>query len=204
MKIGLKIKHFRNEKKMKQSELAEKLGVSTQMIVNYENETRAISIEKLETVAKILNVPIVDFFIDESNKRTMNHLTKIPILSNVSAGIGMYGQETPIDFLELPTSFCKGADYASFVSGDSMEPKIFQGDLLLIKEKNTLGIGDIGIFKINDEIFCKKYKENIFTKEITLHSLNPKYESILINKDFCHENDFYILGKVVGKFDYDF
>ena len=123
---------------------------------------------------------------------------RIPIYSNASAGTGIYGQEDPLDWLELPKSIAKNATFGTFVKGDSMEPRIYENDLLLIRTNEILDTGSIGVFKLNDDIYCKKFQYNPLTREITLKSLNPKYDPIRITK----EDDFCIIGRVVAVIDY--
>lgn len=206
LNIGNKIKDLRKAKKMTQDELAALIDITKHSVMAYETEKRLIPIDTLYSISKVFKVPIEYFFTDAdfSQGGLETKMVRIPILSNVSAGVGVFGDETPIDWLELPETIAKKSDYASFVSGDSMEPKIFEGDLLLIEKIDVLENGDIGVFKIGEDIVCKKFKPNPITKEIILASLNPKYKSILIDSSYCKNNEFNILGKVVGKVDYDF
>ena len=81
-----------------------------------------------------------------------------------------------------------GTDYAVRVSGDSMEPKFYNGQILFIKEQQTLNDGEIGIFALNGESYVKKLLGG------TLVSLNPKYKPIKLYES----DDFRIFGKVIG------
>ena len=83
-----------------------------------------------------------------------------------------------------------------------METKILENDLILIHQTNTLNNGNIGLFKIEEEILCRKFFSNPITKEIVLKSLNKKYDPIYIDKD--NKDNFSILGKVICKIDYNF
>ena len=112
-------------------------------------------------------------------------IKRIPIISRVSAGKGEYGTDDILEWLEMPVSLCNGVDYATFVKGDSMEPKILDNDLILIKKNEYLNNGNIGIFRIGEDVFC-----------------NSKYDPIYIDENF--QDDFYILGRVICKIDYNF
>ncbi|MGL4452099.1 MAG: LexA family protein [Sarcina sp.] len=204
--IGEKIKDLRKKNNLNQDQLADAVNVTKQSIMYYETEKRIIPLDTLSKIASFFKVPIEYFFAVNLTKESglTVKTKKIPILSNVSAGVGIFGEDNPVDWLELPEAIAKNADYASFVNGDSMEPKIASGDLLLIEKSDILENGDIGVFKIGEDIVCKKFKSNPILREITLISLNPKYKSILIDNDYCKNNEFNILGKVVGKLDYDF
>lgn len=109
----------------------------------------------------------------------------------VSAGKGVYlGDGSQTITREVPsTEETRKADFILRVSGDSMEPKYSDGDRLLIKRQHDVGIGEIGIFILNNEGFVKKKEKD------RLVSLNPAYEDIL----FHDEDSIECKGKVIGK-----
>ena len=104
-----------------------------------------------------------------------------------------------LDWLEVSKSIAKSATFATFIDGDSMEPKIEDGSLVLVRQNSILDNGDIGIFYLNEEVFCKKFSQDPFTNIITLKSLNKDYKPITIKEN----DDFRVIGKVVGAFDYN-
>ncbi|AVQ26917.1 phage repressor protein [Fusobacterium ulcerans] len=202
--LGQKIMLLRKKENMTQDELAEKLNISKQSILNYETEKRLIPIDVLSNIAKLFNFPIENFFSntfdDNEILKNSSKIKKIPIISKVSAGTGVFGIEDVLDWLEMPTSLCKNCDFATFIDGDSMEPKVYDNDLILVQKTTFLDNGSIGIFKIGEDVFCKKFYQNPITKAIVLKSINKSYNSISITS----EDEFYILGKVVCKIDYNF
>lgn len=60
--IGARIKQRRREMRMSQEKLAEALNVSYQQVQRYENGTNLLNTEKLQIIAKFLNVPLSYFF----------------------------------------------------------------------------------------------------------------------------------------------
>lgn len=203
--IAEKLKTLRANSGFTQSEIAEKINVTKPTYAAYE-KGKDISINTLNELGKIFNIPFESFFMDniEEFKQIENKGTikRIPIISRVSAGEGEYGTDDILEWLEMPVSLCNGADYATFVKGDSMEPKILDNDLILVKKNEYLNNGDIGIFRVGDDVFCKKFFNNPITKEIVLRSLNQKYDPIYIDGNF--QSDFCILGRVICKIDYNF
>lgn len=113
----------------------------------------------------------------------------------VSAGKGVYlGDGSQTITREVPsTEETRKADFILRVSGDSMEPKYSDGDRLLIKRQHDVGIGEIGIFILNNEGFVKKKEKD------RLVSLNPAYENIIFND----EDSIECKGKVIGKIQID-
>ncbi len=205
-KIGEKLKTLRLKMGLSQSEVAEKINVTKPTYASYEKELRSINIDTLYELSKFFNVPLESFFTDTLNIfesiSPTGSIKRLPIISRVSAGRGEYGTDDILDWIEMPVSLCKNCDYATFVKGDSMEPKILDNDLILVQKTNFLENGTIGIFRVQEDVFCKKYYSNPLTKEIILKSINPKYDSIYIDENF--NEDFYILGRVVCKIDYNF
>ena len=90
--------------------------------------------------------------------------------------------------LEVDDTVPKEADFAVRVSGDSMEPRFANGQVVFIRKQNVLEVGDIGIFSHNGDAYIKKWGQG------ELISLNPRYLAIQIS-----ESDVLnIFGKVVG------
>ena len=106
----------------------------------------------------------------------------------VSAGTGEYLDSGNYEIITANDLIPDETDYAVRVSGDSMEPRYHDGQVLFIREQETLEDGEIGIFSLNDESFVKKLIKG------SLVSLNPKYESIKINEF----DSLRIYGKVIG------
>ncbi len=107
----------------------------------------------------------------------------------VSAGLG---KELP-DYQQwdkaavVETSESRKANFILTVDGDSMEPKFYKDDLVLIREQPDIDDGQIGIFRLNGEGYIKKKIGN------RLISLNKKYHDLLINSE-----DYRCFGLVLG------
>lgn len=107
----------------------------------------------------------------------------------VSAGSGVYLDGNDKDEMEIEDNpNTKEADFALRVSGNSMEPAYYNGDILLIRSQPTIKIGEIGIFVLNGEGFVKELGCD------RLISLNSAYEDIL----FSENDSIYCMGKVIG------
>lgn len=102
-----------------------------------------------------------------------------------SAGTGFYFDDIPTDTIEAP--YKEGADFIIGVSGDSMEPTFFDGDLLYVSKQENVKIGDIGIFIVNNECFVKEVGEN----ELISHNPNAK--------NIPGKENVICVGKVLGK-----
>lgn len=198
------IANLRIKKRYTQKELADRLGVSKGTITSYESGIRTPPIEKLEEMAQEFGVDISLFFkpniTDLNVTLSSDTISRIPVISHASARRGIFGEEEILDFIELPSKISTKCDFATYVVGNSMEPKISDGDIICIKRGLILENGDIGLFFLNDNIYVKKFKINPFTNQISLESLNKNYDSVMVTI----EDEFHELGKVVCKFDYNF
>ena len=83
----------------------------------------------------------------------------------------------------------KGASFAVRISGNSMEPKYKNGDILLVKQQASVNEGELGIFVLDGEGYFKKFGGD------RLISLNPDYDDIMLSD---HEN-IACKGKILGK-----
>lgn len=107
----------------------------------------------------------------------------------VSAGSGSMQD----DDLDMEVSFYEDEipddyDAIAYVVGNSMEPKIKNGDYLFIKNTPQIDYNTIGIFQVDGANYVKKLRQGY------LESLNPDYEDIHLDES----NDIRTIGKVVS------
>lgn len=108
----------------------------------------------------------------------------------VSAGVGVYLDDARSEKISIPgNEKTADADYALRISGNSMEPKYHDGDILLVQNADGVEVGELGIFLLDGSGFFKIYDGD------RLLSLNPDYGPIML-KDF---SDVQCRGRVVGK-----
>ena len=108
----------------------------------------------------------------------------------VSAGVGAYLEGESATSIQIPqTEKTEEADYALRISGNSMEPKYHNGDILLVQNTDNVEVGELGIFLLDGSGYFKVYGGD------RLLSLNPEYGPILLKE---YEN-VRCRGKVVGK-----
>lgn len=111
----------------------------------------------------------------------------------VSAGTGYdLDDGDQWDTIEIPdTPEANRADFALTISGDSMEPVYYSGDIVLIKSQPAVDSGEIGIFIVENAGYIKKYGGD------RLISLNAKYDDIMFS-DY-NPDDIRCVGLVIGR-----
>lgn len=130
------------------------------------------------------------------SKNAQATLRKIRVFDDaVSAGLGNYLSADNTDHGEL-LSFPESevpidADFGIRISGDSMQPAIVDGQIVWVSQKENLHSGQIGIFILNGDAYCKQLKVDAQNKRGALISLNKNYDPIAVS-----DTDFF---KTVGK-----
>lgn len=121
----------------------------------------------------------------------------IPVLGKVVAGIPIEAVEEILDYEEIPEKLAKqGEFFALQIKGDSMSPRMQEGDVVIVKQQNDADSGDVVIAKVNgDDACCKKLIKH--EEGITLQSFNPNYAPMYFSNKEIIEKPVVIIGKVV-------
>lgn len=102
-------------------------------------------------------------------------ICRIPILGNVIAGSPCEAVECIEGYVDIPSDWVRGGAefFALKVKGDSMEPRMFEGDVVIVRKQSTVSSGQIAIVLVeNSEATIKK----VFIDErgITLKAFNEE------------------------------
>ena len=199
--FNIRLKNLRNTAGLNQSDLAAKLGVEKSIISKYENNKTMPSPEVLVAIASYFGVS-VDFLLGRENRI---NTSRIPVLGTVAAGIPMDAIEDVVDWEEIPETMARGGEFFGLrIKGGSMEPRIKEGDTVIVRKQETVESGEIAIVLVNgDEATCKRVVKHQ-NGGISLMAFNPAvYETHFYTPDEILSLPVRILGKVVelrGKF----
>ncbi|MFS9449919.1 XRE family transcriptional regulator [Streptococcus cristatus] len=218
-----KLKARRKELKLTQKEIADQLGISYQAYSAWERGVKAPSKEKVSQLEQILSVPkgyfteieivrlyntlsskgkaqVVTYTRELVQKERSQKLMSISkklyeyhVYEKMSAGIGasVYDDRN-YDTVYFDEELAH--DFASWVSGDSMEPKYHNGSVALIRETGFDYDGAVYAVVCNNQTYIKRvYREE---GGLRLVSINPKYKDIFISYD----EDPRVVGIIVGNF----
>jgi len=118
---------------------------------------------------------------------------KLPLyLLPASAGTGEFLDGDEYELEEVGSEVPAKAHFGIRLNGNSMEPRYLDGQIVWVERTTELLDGDIGIFYLDGNAYCKRLHKE--TDYIELISLNPKYNPIPITED----NEFRIYGRVVS------
>lgn len=208
MDFKTRLKQLRTEKRINQRELAKYLKIAPSTVSMYESGNREPNFEILETLADFFNVDL-NYLLGKTDKTTKLIIEneskgfKIPVLGNVAAGIPISAVEDILDYEEVPSSWqSQGEFFALRIKGDSMEPRMENGDVVIVKQQSDANSGDTVIALVNgDDATCKRLEKT--DNGIMLVSTNAKYPPMFFSKEDIVNKPVVILGKVVefrGKF----
>lgn len=192
---GARIKELRLAAKMTQEELASKIGTSKQTIYKYENDIITnIPSDKLEELATILDTK-PEIIMGWNNKIKS---IRIPVIGMVHAGVPTDAIEDIIEWEEITSDIAsKGEILALKVSGDCMEPRISEGDVIIVLAQSDCESGDIAVVMVNShEAILRKIKK-FENGSINLVPTNPNYPVNRFSREDIINLPVRVLGKVI-------
>lgn len=205
-----RLKSLRREKGWSQQRLADELDLSKSSVNMYERGEREPGFETMEAIADLFNVDmnylygrtdikIADPIVLAPKKPTippgfepMPKMKKIPLIGSIACGEPITAEENVEQMVCVPSRW--HSTFTLTCKGDSMEPRIHDGDLVAIRSQPEVEQGEIAAVRIGDEATLK----HVYLHEnfIELRPENPAFESIILTKE--EMNTVVIEGKAVG------
>lgn len=203
------IRYLRKKNDWSQDYIAEKLGYkSYTTIQKWEMGTSEPPLKKTRELADLFNVDIDDLTNkDLELSNTIRKISKkgitINVLGRVAAGIPIEAIENIIDTEEITEELARTGDFFGLqIHGDSMEPRIYEGDIVIVRQQDDAESGDVVIAMVNgNDATCKRLRK--YRDGIELISNNPSYAPMFFSNEEILSKPVKIIGKVVelrGKF----
>jgi len=199
--VANRLKELRRRAGMTLEELAERVDTSKQTIHRYENGVIAnIPHEKIKKLAAALEVSPSELMGWEESVYSYDNLLPIkkknlPLIGTIACGEPIYASEEYGSFVSINSDI--DANFCLRAKGDSMiGARIYDGDLVFIREQDTVDNGEIAAVIINDEATLKRVYYYPDESKIILSPENPRYAPLVyINEEL---NSIKILGKAVA------
>lgn len=218
MTLGDIIKEYRASHEISMDVFAERSGISKSYISLLEKNKHpktgkpiVPSIQCIRQAAKAMNIDFNILFsriegnviLDENVNSSSQKGAIINVLGRVAAGIPISAIEEIIDTEEISEDMARTGEFFGLqIHGDSMEPRICEGDVVIVRQQDDAENGEIVIALVNgDDATCKRLAK--YEHGISLLSLNTKYEPMFFTNKEIEEKPVRIIGKVVelrGKF----
>lgn len=197
-----RLKQIRVERNLSLEAMAKITEIPAQTLNRYELGQRTPQITVVSKIADALHISPL-WLMGRDELPNKNKGIKIPVLGRVQAGVPIEAIEDIVDYEEIPQEIAqKGEFFGLQIKGNSMQPRILEGDIVIVRKQSTVDNGDIAVVLVNgSDATCKKfYKHN---DGINLVSLNPSYAPMFFSFDQVETLPISIIGKVVelrGKF----
>ena len=206
--LAERIRVLRKKKGLSLEQLAEMIGTSRQTVHRY--ETGAITNvphEKIEALARALGTTPSRLmgWDNEDRLSSLNYIEgtklsditkrRLPVLGNVACGEPIFATEETGYYVSVSSDI--SADFCLTARGDSMiNARIFDGDILFVKQQDSVDDGEIAVVLIEDEATVKRVYFNREDGILTLMPENPTYKPM---RYMGRELDrIRILGKVIS------
>lgn len=196
--IGERIKDARKSAGLTQLELAKKTELSRSYIGDIEKDRYNPSVSTLQLIATATNTPLEDLLPSTKTVSPTGRGVRIPVLGRVVAGIPIEAVEEILDYEEItPELAATGEFFALKIRGHSMEPRMMEGDVVIVRRQDDVDSGDVAIVLVNgDEATVKRVKKQ--EDGITLIANNISvYEPHYYSNKEIEKLPVRILGKVV-------
>ena len=197
--LGERLKQLRKGKGITQSALAEELGITQQAVGKWETGRSSPDPDMLLRLAEYFCVSIDSLLGREGilGRQVLPYVAagevQIPVLGEVRAGYGALASEAVIG-TETATVRDPENYFYLVVKGDSMEPRIHEGDLALVRRQQTLDDGALGVVVHGEnEGTIKKFLRK--GNAVVLQPFNATYDTLILSGEEL--DHIYIAGKVV-------
>lgn len=176
----------RKELGLTQKEVAEFVGVAEATVSRWESGAIAnMRRDRISLYAKILRTTPTFIMTGEANAPSQDipagfdplpNMVRVPLIGNVACGNPITAEENLDGYVNIPDIW--GASFALVCKGDSMSPRIQDGDLVAIRKQETVENGQIAAVRIGDEATLKRVY--LSPGRLILQPENPAYEPIVL------------------------
>ena len=194
---------LRKDNNMTQADVAKILWIDRSTYAKLESKnTSTISSDTLHKWATFYNVS-VDYLLKNNKDYVEKTGFKIPVLGSIPAGIPVEAIEDIVDYEEISSSLAKTGEFFGLkVKGTSMQPRIMNNDVVIIRKQPTAESGDVCVVMVNGyEATLKQIK--LTENGITLIPFNTEFSEMNYTNEDIEKLPIRIIGKVVelrGKF----
>lgn len=194
------LKKRRLDLKLTLEEVGDMVGVGKSTVRKWETgDIENMKRDKIVKLAKALKVSpaYVMGMEEEPAKIVPIKSATVPVLTKVSAGLPMYAEENIIEYSQVPSFLYKeGAEqFYLKVSGDSMDQKFKEGDLVFVEKDKPIENGQIGVIMINGyDATVKRVRYDNDKIYLIPESNNPEHLTQVYTKD----DEVRFIGRVTS------
>lgn len=190
------IQYYMDKYEKTRQDMCEALGVKYTTFTDWVKGNTYPRIDKIELMANYFGIEKSDLVENKEKERRKKGVT-INVLGRVAAGIPIEAIENIIDTEEITEEMAKTGDFFGLkICGDSMEPKISEGDIVIVRKQEDAENGQIIIATVNGtDATCKRLRK--YRDGIELISNNPSYGPMFFSNEEIESKPVKIIGRVV-------
>lgn len=194
--VAQNLRRIAYEANKSQADIAKDLNLSKGTISAWMNGTRTPKMPKIDMLCSYFGVNRSDIM-EPAGAPLKRPATRIPVLGRVAAGIPIDAIEDVLDWEEItPSMAMSGKFFGLKIKGDSMQPRMVEGDVVIVRCQPDAESGDIVIVQVNgDTATCKRLSKH--ASGISLISFNPSYPPMVYTNEQIEQLPVTIIGKVV-------
>lgn len=201
----LRLKSLREHHKLRQVDFAREMGISQSALSSWENGKFEPDTEMLAKLADYFDVSIGYLLgCEESPTPKSTGGIWIPVLGDVAAGIPIEAMEDVVDYEEIDAALAATGDFFGLrIKGSSMEPRIREGDVVIVRKQANADTGDTAVVMVNGDSATVKRIKKESDGSLWLLPNNPAYDPQHFSTAEISSLPVNIIGKVVelrGKF----
>ncbi len=193
-------KNLRKDYKLTQAELGKKLGIAPSTVGMYERGQREPDFETLEKIANCFQVNMNTLLGKEVlsfGEQGSFSGTRIPVLGKVAAGIPITAVENVLGYEDITSTMAASGEYVALkIQGSSMEPRMCDGDIVIVRVQSNVEHGEIAVVMVDSSEATVK-KVQFLDSGLLLQPFNPSFEPIFYTNEQIEKLPVRIFGKVV-------
>lgn len=191
------IQYYMDKFGLGRQDMCNAIGVKYTTFTDWVKGNSYPRIDKIELMANYFGIEKSDLVERRVSRQKMKGV-RVPVIGTVPAGIPIEACEDILDWEEIPEDMARmGEHFGLKIKGHSMEPKIGDGDIVIVRIQSDVDSGSIVIARIgsDEEVTCKKLLKN--KDGVTFVPFNPSYEALYYTNEQIHTLPVTIMGKVV-------
>lgn len=189
------LKAARKAKGLTQTEVAQAIGLTQNGYSYWENGKAKIDKDQILKLAALFEVS-VDYLLGNTEVPVSSGV-RIPVLGDVAAGIPIEAITDIVDYEEIDAALARTGEFFGLrIKGASMEPRMREGDVVIVRQQETAETGDTVVVLVNgDSATVKKIKYG--QDGITLLPTNPAYDPMFYTAAEVEDLPVRVIGRVV-------
>ncbi len=190
------IQFYMDKYEKTRQDMCDALGVKYTTFTDWVKGKSYPRIDKIELMANYFGISKSDL-VEERLANSPSKGVEINVLGRVAAGIPIEAITDIIDTEEISEKLARTGEFFGLqIKGDSMEPKISEGDTVIVRQQDDAESGEIVIATVNgSEATCKRLRK--YRDGIELISNNPSYEPMFFSNEEIEQKPVRIIGRVV-------